>query len=381
MNKHYAQALTLIFFLFSVVGVQAQSSFPLSPGYQEPQHVTPEVDQLFLQSMGLRTTNTVGTAIADGELNVLLVGKDFRGGQERRKTALRGGHLKSAALASRADAVMVLSFRAADRKAVLHTLYRGMKVPSYCWRGVPFRKLSRADNYLANFYTHVGRRYFLPCVEKLIQSRLIANKRKLPIGVGNPLAFRVDAFMEIDLDTFNAAAKEFREGIGQYSGVIAVFQRLAPNVAKVLQNLVKVRKGLRLRHIHKAGGYQRSFNIAKFVSTALGYLAHATASEYHDAVFQMTSPFYNAWISSSMTLQELQTALVSLAPPQDALWFAGYRGGASSVVLIHWATGERGFLLYTGGRAYRSGAGQRLNQVNTRLEIIPGTPDCLRCGY
>ena len=367
--------------LFEASTAPAQSNQPQSRKYQEPQHVTPEVDQLFLQSIGLRSANTVASAVSDGEFNILLVGKDFQGGAEARVEALRAGHLKSRALSSRADAVMVLSFRARDRKVVLHTLYRGMKIPGYCTRYDTHRKLNSSENYLANYFTHVGRRFFIPCVEKIIQSRLLANANKLPLHPGNPLSFKIDAFMEIDLDTFNIAAKEFRQSLGQYGMVMSVFQRLAPNVAAVLQNLVKVRKGLRLRHIHKAGGYQRSFNIAKFVSTSLGYLAYATASEYHDAVFQVSAPLYRAWFSRSMTMDEIRASLLGLTPPANALWYGGYRGGASKVVLIHWPTSERGFLMYSPGKAWRSRAGSRLAIINTKQEIIPGTPDCLRCGF
>ena len=359
----------------------AQSYLPSSRKYQEPQHITPEVDHLFLRSIGLRSNNTVATALRDGEFNILLIGKDFQGGAAARIEAKRAGHLKSKALSSRADAVMVLSFRARDRKVVLHTLYRGMKVPNYCTRYDTHRKLNNAQNYLANYFTHVGRRFFIPCVEKIIQSRLLANAKQLPMAPGNAQNFKIDAFMELDLDTFNIAAQEFRRSPSQYGMVMTGFQRLAANVAAVLQNLVKVRKGLRLRHIHKAGGYQRSFNIAKFVSTALGYVAYATASEYHDAVFQVSAPFYNAWFSRSMTMEEIRASLLGLAPPADALWFAGYAGGASRVILVHWATRERGFLLYTQGKTIHSRSGARLKQVNTRQEIIPGTPDCVRCGY
>jgi hypothetical protein len=381
INRAAIISAFMLVWILGCLEVSAQSFQPLSRKYQEPQHVTPEVDSLFLQAIGLRTANTVASAISDGEFNILLVGKDFQGGAAARVEAMRAGHLKSKALSSRADAVMVLSFRARDRKVVLHTFYRGMKIPAYCTRYDTHSKLASSENYLANYFTHVGRRFFIPCVEKLIQSRLLANSNKLPLQVGNPLGFKIDAFMEIDLDTFNVAAKEFRRSLGQYGMVMAAFQRLAPRVAAVLQNLVKVRKGLRLRHIHKAGGYQRSFNIAKFVGTALGYVAYATASEYHDTIFQVSTPFYNAWFSRSMTMEEVRASLLGLTPPANALWHGGYSRGASNVMLIHWATSERGFMLYTQGKAWKQNAGVRLNQINTRQEIIPGTPDCLRCGF
>lgn len=83
--------------LFEASTAPAQSNQPQSRKYQEPQHVTPEVDQLFLQSIGLRSANTVASAVSDGEFNILLVGKDFQGGAEARVEALRAGHLEHVA--------------------------------------------------------------------------------------------------------------------------------------------------------------------------------------------------------------------------------------------------------------------------------------------
>lgn len=335
----------------------------------EPQTLDPVRDLDLIREIGLPAT----LEPSDTRLNALVIGQDRRAGKAK--------HTDN--LASRGDAIEVLSIDRRTGKTTVFSFYRGNLAPSSCWvdvtdsGGAP---VVRGEQYLANLYRFGQRKKFVPCIERLMEGHLTAGDLKEFLDEGG---FEIDTILETNFVSFRALAWSAFDAIAadplhlgwMYLGHSTRLVGAANNRAAIRNALMPsgdLLTNLRERHAYDAQGYQRAFNHAKFLVTALGYAAFGENAETEHSHLSHFRLLFNQHVSASHPFAQLEQALTG-PDGRSLLTHAGYESGASTVDIYQFGPRRGQYLLYSGGQKDHSHTrGHRLlNAIDTDLELVP----------
>jgi hypothetical protein len=256
--------------------------------------------------------------------------------------------------------------------------------------------------------TLAGRRQFIPCLEGMLARRLVL----LPGGeefLNEQGEFEIHAFFEGTRN--NTIGPVARESVNVVSNNLSTFAWLygaksiaaafdllkngsdlqaaleEPAIDEALQAQLEgvdteelsdyLIVELKERDAYKAAGYQRAFNFASVVATALGWSAygihHRKSQDY-----QFLGHFFGEVIDQNFSASHLFTELeeeVFMSENGHLLASTCFQSGASPVRIIQWGHRADAYLIYEGGEFDRSQAGGLISFIQG-VPILPDPPSC-----
>ncbi len=353
---------------------------------QEPQTVVPAWDQDFLNSMGMYQ---FGQPLP-GRFNLLIVGQD--NSNNRKKINDR------ALLGSRADVIMVLSIDTKTAESTILSIYRGNSPGQGCRAKIGH---SPSDDLINGVYRIGGRMEFIPCLEGMLEARLIKNPLFMDLLDENG-QFKIHAFYEgtrthtikplardvYDVFTNNKFAFTSTYGFSAISSALDLFwssgdiQQALTDEGQVTEQELNAASDyliieLKERDAYKAGGYQRSFNFAMVIANVLGWVAYGIDS-YKEEGYQFMGHFFGEVInnnfSSSHDFVRLEQEVFMNG--DDHLFRAHcYKNAVSPIRVLQWGENENSVAIYQNGVLETYGASAYLPHLKL-VPILPDPPSC-----
>lgn len=341
--------------------------------------IVPAKDTAFLKSINLANVDLESESI----LNILFLAQDKRGpGSRARLTTVRDGNEVTSGLTSRSDIINVISLNKLTGNWTIFAFYRGMNTPAACGGS-----LGAEENYLTNYYSEYQRRYFIPCIELIMSAAL--RKPQISQLYGNNLkAFRIHALVEgtkedtldglagaiVKTALTNSAKLTYLYG---YNGFRSALSMIANknDLKKVMegdsQGQVRIDTDYmyieaKEREIYAAGGYQRSFNFARLLADALGWMGYGI---YFDQNLpNMFAGIFDRYLSRTFSLSEFSRAIT--VNGKNLLVRAAYRGQASPVTIVQFGPGLGSFSVFQNGQFQHFGGNGHLRQLNPKIQIL-----------
>ncbi len=355
----------------------------------EPGRIDPVKDAAYVSKLGLSQNDW-----NDSIINILVVGQDARGGYHRASRYTRPSGETVAGLGSRADGNLVVSFNKTTGQVSTLVLYRGMIVPDSYWLGVedapPLADASQSERYLANFYLIAGRAKYLQFVQATLESFVIQKKLEAQYLTGGRL--KIHGTLETGFDGFKSAMTQFVTYFSSSAkvawamkGHAGAFFEIYRNRDKLMTELV-VRESevtltaLRERHKYAAGGYQRSFNHATFISSVMGFFAYTMAeAEFTDILREPA--IVNAFnvFSRSFDLATFDSRLRLADRNLHVLARTGFQKGVSPIYVIHLGSVPGTFALFQNGQLKVTPRAGSISQIDPKILLIPNANDCPKC--
>jgi hypothetical protein len=393
-------------FVFSFLALSAAGSVALARP-TEPALIEPAKDAAYLASLGL-DSNDWGDSI----VNILIVGQDAQTTYHKGMKHVRPNGERTDELSSHADGNMMLSFNKRTGQVSIISLYRGYLVHDEDWAGVedtpaviPPPGLS--ERYLANYYLYAGRAKYLTYARA--QLELFIRSRKLERQYLTNDRLKIQGLVETDFGGFKKAMNQFMDYFGSSARVLWALKGHAGTLIEMLTNRTAIMAALRSeegfqkmtpkrqaelandparailgtlreRRRYDGGGYQRSFNHAKFISYVLGLVGYTMAeAEFPDFLQEPAIATAFGTLSRSF---DLKTFDQNLRLPDRNLHMiarAGFQNGESPMYLINVGTSIGNYAVYNAGKfAVINGTGY-ITQVDPKVQIIPKPNNCSSC--
>ncbi len=390
MNVKHALKLTFCGLFMTLLAVPAvalnQKDF-LANDYLEPQFIVPEKDTAFLQNIRMNVDLSKEPIV-----NIMFLAQDKRAPMARAKLTTTRSNLEvTPALASRSDIINIISMNRATGKWTIYAFYRGMMTPSVCGGSIPAE-----ENYLTNYYAEYGRRYMIPCLEHIMQTGLNRHARLAEIHGGNGRSFKIHAFIEgTKEETLNGLATAIlktaswnslyllsiygRNGLSSALSMITNKKQLAKATSGQEKTEAEIKEigaaetkyiyvEAKERYTYAAGGYQRSFNFARILADALGWIGYGVNAD--PEITDVFAHIFDRFFSRTFSLKDFVLA-TKLENGKSALANAAYANGMSPVTIVQFGTNTSGYSVFQNDdfNHYGSGTGE-LRKLDPKIQIL-----------
>lgn len=213
-------------------------------------------------------------------INLLIVGLDGESKNKQFYTLSDGSRVR--AVSSRADSANIISIDLSEKKAhTIFGIYRGTLTPDSCWNGVAEKPEASTERIMNALFVLGGRSKYVSCMKKFMAENVLAKSQfQSAMNVSQYLnsngEFPIHYLLEADFNTLNTALTGAMKFAFKKSGTLTDIMPLSSLLQIKPQQIID---GLRNRNDYEGAGYQRAFNHAKFISSALGYLGLAESVE------------------------------------------------------------------------------------------------------
>ena len=373
----------------------------------EPATIDPVKDAAYLATLGLASQDW-----SDQIINILIVGQDGQTTYHKDMRHVRPSGEKIEDLSSHADGNMLLSFNKKTGTVSILSLYRGYLVHDDKWVGVddtpaavPEGQFS--NRYLANYYLYAGRAKYVAYAREALDSFIRSRRLEKTYLMNDTL--KIHGLVETNFDGFKSAMNQFIDYFGSSAKIAWAMKGHSSQLFTMLTDRTKImaelrsqpafqvmtekRKAelaedparamlgtLRERVKYEGGGYQRSFNHAKFVSYILGLIGY-TMAEADFADFLKEPAISKAFGTFSRSF-ELSTFDKNLRMKDRGLHMiarTGFQNGESQMYLIQIGTSIASYSIYQDGQfAVLDGTGF-ISKIDPKIQIIPKPNDCPAC--
>lgn len=341
----------------------------------EFQTIDPVLDRQFVADLGLFQ---LGQPLPK-RFNLLIVGQDNSNSRSRRDGRLL--------LGSRADVILVLSMDTSSGQSTLLSIYRGNDPGSGCRNRIG---RSPSSDMINGVYSLGGREEFIPCLEGMLEQRL-----RMDSAFSNLLdehdQFKVHAFFEgTRSSTIRPVAEQSLEVVMANTWTFTSIYGLSAIGAAmdVLVNGNDIQGALddvgdylsielKERDAYRAAGYQRAFNFATVISTALGWSAYGI-ERHKDENYQFLGRYFGEVIANNFSASHDFNALeedVFLRGGGHLLKETCYRNNVSPVRIVQWGNSSSSFVIYENGQFDFSHSAGALDELKI-VPIIPAPPNC-----
>lgn len=391
------------YILFSAIAFMLSVAAEARP--VEPEKIEPAVDTAFVATLGLATQEQDWN---DPIINILVVGQDARGGYQSGSKYRRNGQMVPG-LGSRADGNLLLSFNKTTGQVSILALYRGMMVPDSFWSGVADTPGPVTDAvtgavtpsgelYLANYYVIAGRAKYVGFVRSTFETFMTQHQLQNQYFSNGHL--KIHGLVETGFAGFKGAINDFFTYFGSsvkvgwaMKGHAAAFAEIFAKKSEIISELTiqasddgiaksgisdATLKAMRERHAYSAGGYQRSFNHAKFFTSVFGFFGYTMAeAQFPDILKEQVIDTIFQKFSRTFDLALFDSHLRTDDRGLHMLARTGFQKGASPVYVVQMGATTGSYAVYQNG-AFKASPGI-LKQINPKVEIIPKANDCPAC--
>lgn len=392
---------------------------PTSPNYLEPQTLKGDMDKEFLSTLPLTKP--------DGDFyNFMIIGQDDRAGERKTKLSARttGGQETAPSLASRSDIIMLVSINKREKTGTIFSIYRGNVVPSSCFNSttapMPAQPVARAaysgffgytaaaptsgddgPMILADYYEAFGRKAFLPCIQRIFTERighLPDGSRYLPGGNG---LIPIHALFEggksvtvtpvakgavgVVFSNWRPFAWAYGTSIGKLTSLVMDANKIkeiwSPEASQkesidtgdldqtvnghALQRMLMERKS------YIAGGYQRAYNVARFIGDLIGWVA--VGLNYYPTLNLSFENVFDNLVSRTLLLKDFDQELRSGTTEHPFTWL-GYTNGKPQYKLVQFGLTSNSYAILEHGEI-RTRSGHEVSTLNADLQLLPAPPD------
>lgn len=396
------------FFILAVLALLAGFHSSVSNARPaEPAILDPVKDAAFIKNCGIATNDW-----SEPIINILIVGQDGQTTYRKDSTYTRPNGEKVADLSSHADGNMLLSFNKRTGTVSMLSLYRGYIVQDQDWSGIPDTPAPvpaghYSSRYLANYYLYAGRARYVAYVRGALETFVKSRRLEKTYFSGNGI--KIHGIVETGFDGFKSAMNQFIDYFGSSAkiawamkGHTSQLMQMFANRANIMaelrsqpafQAMTAKRKAelasdparailgtLRERVNYEAGGYQRSFNHAKFISYVLGLVGYTMAEgEFIDFLKEPALEKAFGTFSRSFDLSTFDKNLRLADRNLHMIARAGFSGGESQMYLVQIGTTILSYSIYQDGQfAVIDGTGF-IAKINPKIQIIPKPNDCPAC--
>ncbi|CAN5444837.1 hypothetical protein BH10BDE1_BH10BDE1_06410 [soil metagenome] len=406
-SRRFQSAVSSIVRSLIAISVVASISSKGEARPSEPALIEPAKDAAYLATLGLDSN-----AWGDTVVNILVVGQDGQTSFHKGQKHIRPNGEKTNDLSSHADGNMLLSFNKRTGQVSIISLYRGYLVHDDDWAGVEDTPAVAApsgmsERYLANYYLYAGRAKYLTYARS--QLELFIRSRRLEKQYLTNDRLKIQGLVETDfggfkkamngfMDTFSSSLRVAWAMKGNAGALFEMmtnrgdimralrseegFQKMTPKRQAELANdpARAILGTLRERQRYDGGGYQRSFNHAKFISYVLGLVGYTMAeAEFPDFLKEPAIVKTFETLSRSFDLKTFDQNLRLPDRNLHMITRAGFNNGESPMYLINVGTSIGNYAVYHAGRfAVLNGTGY-ITQVDPKIQIIPKPNDCPAC--
>lgn len=367
----------------------------------EPNTIDPVKDAAYVSTLGLS-----GNDWNDPIINIMIVGQDALNAAQRPKHVRPNGeHVDD--VSTHADSNMLLSFNKRTGIVSILSIYRGYIVKEEDWAGVAETPAILTDRYLANYYLYAGRARYLDFTRTTLESFIRSRRLEKQYFVGDRL--KIHGIIETGFEGFKAGISQFLGSIRSTLSIASGTSSQLLPLAKILLNhdqllselrsqggyevMTDKRKQevgqdesrailgtLRERQRYPAGGYQRAFNHAKFVSYALGFVGSFMADGGLVNFLQEPSIVgtFNGF-SHTFDLRNFDAALRTRDRNLHMIARTGFRNGVSPMYIVQIGTTTAGYAVYNKGEAAIVDGTGFIQRLKPEIQLIPKPNDCSSC--
>lgn len=366
----------------------------------EPEKIDPIRDAKFVSTLGLSGSDADWN---DSIINILIVGQDARGGYQSGSRYRAASGEVVPGLGSRADGNVLFSFNKEKQQITILAIYRGVTVADTFWAGVadtpgPVTDLATGamspsgERYLANYYAIAGRAKYISFVRSTFEEFMVKQQLQDRFFTGGRL--KIHGLVEANFKSFKGAfsqlASAFQSSLKvgfAMKGHATAFGTILMDRSKIMSELTiqdtddmgdAAVTALRARKQYKAGGYQRSFNHAKFFTSVFGFFGYTMAeAEAPDILQEQAIVNVFNMFSHTFDLSLFDSRLRLPDRNLHILARSGFKNGASPVAVIQLGQTTSSYAIYQDGKFKTTGG--TVSQIDPKIEIIPKANDCPAC--
>jgi hypothetical protein len=367
----------------------------------EPNTIDPVKDAAYISTLGLS-----GSDWNDPIINIMIVGQDALNVAQRPNHVRPNGE-HTTDLSTHADSDMLLSFNKRTGIVSILSIYRGYIVSDDQWAGVTETPTIPTDRYLANYYLYAGRVKYIDFARHTLEGFIRSRHLERQYFAGDRL--KIHGLIETGFDGFKAAINSFMTSVRSTLSIASASSSQLWPLAKIFANhdellselrsqggyevMTEKRKEevgqdpsrailgtLRERQRYPAGGYQRAFNHAKFVSYVLGYVASFMA-DGNLANFLQEPAIISTFngFSRTFSLANFDSALRTRDRGLHMIARTGFRDGVSPMYIVQIGTTISGYAVYNKGQAAIVDGTGFIQRLKPDIQLIPKPNDCTSC--